>query len=49
MAVRYESNGLGPSLVYFTLPGVNAELSILIPADARFAWPSEVRPRVRPY
>jgi hypothetical protein len=42
-AVRYESNGLGPSLVCLSLPGVGTEVPITIPAEARFAWPGEVR------
>lgn len=46
-AVRYESNGAGPSLVYLSLPGVGAEIPITIPPDARFAWQHEVRPRER--
>jgi hypothetical protein len=45
--VRYESNGNGPSLVYWSLPGVAEEIPIRVPGEARFAWPAELEARPR--
>lgn len=41
--VRYETNvPRKNSFLYLSLPGVPEEIAILVPRDARFAWPDEL-------
>jgi hypothetical protein len=43
-AVRYESDvPRRSSYVYLSLPGARDELAFVVPADARFAWPGELK------
>ena len=43
-AVRYESNMPDKApVLYLSLPGVQQEVVIAVPREARFAWPEEVR------
>src|SRR5712692_9908223 len=43
-AVRYESNMPHKApVLYLPLPGVQAEVVIAVPSEARFAWPEELR------
>ena len=41
--VRYETNvPRKTSFLYLSLPGVPEDIAILVPRDARFAWPDEL-------
>jgi len=43
-AVRYESNMPGKEpVLYLPLPGVQQEIVIAVPREARFAWPEGLR------
>jgi hypothetical protein len=43
-AVRYESNmPHNAPVLYLSLPGVQQEVVIAVPREARFAWPEELR------
>jgi hypothetical protein len=43
--VRYESNMLHEAtpVLYLSLPGVQQDVAIAVPRDARFVWPDELR------
>lgn len=42
--VRYETNvPRKSSFLYLSLPGVREDVAILVPRDACFAWPDELK------